>query len=76
MVGGEVGAARETVRIDKVVAGGLGLGRAASGQLLMVPGVLPGEEVVVRVLRARKGYLEAELLDIVSGHPERVAPAC
>ncbi|HSH13467.1 MAG TPA: class I SAM-dependent RNA methyltransferase, partial [Desulfurivibrionaceae bacterium] len=42
----------------------------------MVPGVLPGEEVVVRVLRARKGYLEAELLEIVSGHPDRVAPAC
>lgn len=66
----------ETVRIDKVVAGGQGLARAASGQVLMVPLVLPGEEVVVRVRRGRKDYLEAELVEIVSGHPDRVVPPC
>lgn len=76
MVVGKVAQALETVRIDKVVAGGLGLARAVSGQLLMVPLVLPGEEVVVRVLRGRKDYLEAELVEIISSHPDRVVPPC
>jgi 23S rRNA (uracil1939-C5)-methyltransferase len=76
MAAGMVGQATETVRIDKVVAGGLGLTRAASGQMLMVPLVLPGEEVVVRVVRERKDYLEAELLEIIGAHPERVVPPC
>lgn len=73
---GKANLVRETVRIDKVVAGGAGLARAASGQVMMVPFVLPGEEVVVKVLRDRKGYLEAELVEIVSGHPERVVVPC
>lgn len=67
---------RETVWIDKVVAGGAGLARAASGQVLLVPGGLPGEEVEVRVLRGRKGYSEAELLEVVSAHPQRIVPPC
>lgn len=76
MGGGTAVIAKETVRIDKVLAGGQGLARAASGQVLMVPRVLPGEEVVVRGLRNHKGYLEAELLEIVSRHPGRVVPPC
>ncbi len=76
MGGAKAAKVKETVRIAKVVAGGQGLARTASGQVLLVPGVLPGEEVVVKVLRERKGFLEAELLEIVSGHPQRVAPPC
>jgi len=66
----------ERVRIEKLVAGGIGLARAASGKILLVPMVLPGEEVAVRPLRSRKGYLEAELQEVVTGHPGRVSPRC
>jgi 23S rRNA (uracil1939-C5)-methyltransferase len=76
MASGKAAVNQETVRIDKVVAGGLGLARAASGQVLLIPGVLPGEVVTVRAARARKDYLEAELLALVSCHPERVVPPC
>jgi len=76
MGGGKIVASRETVRIDKVVAGGQGLARSATGQVLLVPLVLPGEEVVVRPLQVRKGYLEAELVEIISASPGRVTPTC
>lgn len=76
MATGKAMAAVETVRIEKVVAGGLGLARSASGPVLLVPLVLPGEVVVVRPRRRCKGYLEAEPVEVLSPHPERVAPAC
>lgn len=73
---GKSAAGMETVRIDQVVAGGQGLARSASGQELLVPLVLPGEVVVVRPHQVRKGYLEAELVEISSASPGRVTPIC
>ena len=32
----------QTIEINKVIMGGLGLGRAADGMAVMVAGVLPG----------------------------------
>ena len=66
----------ETVKIDKVVAGGKGLARSASGLVLMVPMGLPGEELVVRPSRNKKGYQEAELVAVVAPHPQRISPPC
>ncbi|MFN2365369.1 MAG: hypothetical protein ABR523_02765 [Desulfurivibrionaceae bacterium] len=44
----------EKVLIDKVVTGGLGLGRMADGMVFMIPYVLPGEEVLIRPGRRKK----------------------
>ncbi|NTV14806.1 MAG: class I SAM-dependent RNA methyltransferase [Desulfobulbaceae bacterium] len=66
----------ETVKIGKVVTGGKGLARSSSGLVLMVPLGLPGEEVVVRPQQRKKGYQEAELLQVLSAHPQRIAPPC
>ena len=63
----------ETV-IEKLVTGGAGLGRTADGQALFVPGTIPGERVRVRVTRRRKGYGQAELLDVLEASPDRVEP--
>lgn len=66
----------QTITIDKVVAGGLGLARLASGLVVMVPFVLPGETVEVRVGKERKGYALASLLEVLCPSPERVEPLC
>jgi 23S rRNA (uracil1939-C5)-methyltransferase len=66
----------EKVVIDKVVAGGLGLGRLADGMVVMAPYVLPGEEVLVRAKRLKKKYMEAELLEVLRASPHRLAPDC
>lgn len=65
---------------------GVGLGRvplapAADGGeqkwVVMVPFALPGERVRARVFRNHKNYSEADLLDVLTPSPERVAtPPC
>ncbi|MCX5876951.1 MAG: TRAM domain-containing protein [Deltaproteobacteria bacterium] len=58
--------------VDKVIKGGLGLGRLADGQVIMVPRVLPGEVVRVRLRRQHKQYQEAELLEVRQPSEQRV----
>jgi len=63
---------------------GLGLGRVSlSGSetearpwVVMVPFTLPGERVRARVFRNHKNYSEADLAEVLSPSPERVAPSC
>lgn len=66
----------EKVLIDKVIAGGLGLGRLADGMVVMVPYVLPGEEVLIRLKRRKKSYVEGELLEIITPSGHRIAAEC
>ena len=65
-----------TLTIDKVVTGGHGLGRLPSGLVVMVPFVLPGERVVVRLGKGHKGFAEASLLELLDPSPQRIAPPC
>ncbi|MDA8419483.1 MAG: class I SAM-dependent RNA methyltransferase [Desulfobacteraceae bacterium] len=71
-----MGRERHTVTIDKVVAGGEGLGRLASGLVVMVPHVLPGERVRLEVGKARQGFAPAQVLELLEPAPQRVEPAC
>lgn len=64
------------VFIEKLVYGGNGLGRLNTGQTVFVPGVLPGESVLVKIKRRRKGFLEAELVRLLSTSPYRITPPC
>ena len=54
---------------------GEGVGRA-EGYTLFVPGALPGEKVRVKVLKTKKQYGYAKLLDIVEQSPDRIAAPC
>jgi 23S rRNA (uracil1939-C5)-methyltransferase len=65
-----------TLVIKKVITGGKGLASLPDGMVLMVPAVLPGETVVVRETRTRKGYKEARLIRIIEAAPERITPPC
>jgi 23S rRNA (uracil1939-C5)-methyltransferase len=64
------------VLIDQVVAGGDGLAREASGRVVFVPGVLPGEEVTVRLVTAKRDFARGDVVEVVSPSPLRVDPPC
>ncbi|MBT2285954.1 23S rRNA (uracil(1939)-C(5))-methyltransferase RlmD [Paenibacillus polymyxa] len=54
---------------------GEGVGRA-NGYTLFVQGALPGETVRVRVMKTKKQYGYAKLLEIVKASPDRVFAPC
>ncbi len=64
------------VLIEKLVHGGSGLARLDTGQAVFVPGVLPGERVVVSIRKKRKGILEAALVKVLTPSKDRIAPPC
>jgi 23S rRNA (uracil1939-C5)-methyltransferase len=64
------------IHIKKLIAGGKGFGTLADGMVVMVPGVLPGETVLVRESRAYRGHKEARLVRILEASPNRIEPAC
>ncbi|MDP1510089.1 23S rRNA (uracil(1939)-C(5))-methyltransferase RlmD [Paenibacillus sp. CMAA1739] len=54
---------------------GEGVGRV-EGFTLFVPGALPGEKVRVKVLKTKKQYGYAKLLDIAQASPDRIVAPC
>ncbi|MFH1138268.1 MAG: class I SAM-dependent RNA methyltransferase [Pseudomonadota bacterium] len=63
------------MKIEKMAAGGLGLGRL-DGRIVFLPGVLPGEMVEVEVLETKSDYLRARPVEVLEPHPDRVVPPC
>lgn len=67
----------DTVEID--ITGinheGSGVGRV-NGYTLFVPGVLPGERARVKVVKVKKQYGYAILLELLNPGPNRVEPSC
>ena len=61
---------------------GSGLGRVAlpgeaeSQWVVMVPFTLPGERVRARVFRNHKNFSEADLVEVLTPSPHRIAPSC
>jgi 23S rRNA (uracil1939-C5)-methyltransferase len=69
------GSGSAAVTITKLVAGGDGLA-FVDGKATFVPGVLPGEQVRIRVIQRRKDFDRAELLEVIIPAAERTAPPC
>lgn len=67
---------RAEVVVEKLVHGGNGLARLESGQAVFVAGALPGERAVVTIKRKRKGFLEADLIEIITPSKDRITPLC
>lgn len=61
--------------IDTLTNLGLGVGRV-DGWVVMVPFVIPGERVKVRVFRNFQNYSDADLLEVLEASPDRVEPNC
>jgi len=67
---------RHILTIEKLVPGGLGLGRLESGIIVLVRHVLPSEKVLVREVTCKKDYISAIVEEILSPSPDRVTPPC
>jgi 23S rRNA (uracil1939-C5)-methyltransferase len=68
--------ATETVVIQRLVAGGDGLGRLADGRVVFVPGTLPEESVVIQIESARRDHVRGVVVELLSASPDRVQPPC
>jgi 23S rRNA (uracil1939-C5)-methyltransferase len=68
------------LQIEKVVYGGVGLGRQGegvdAGKTVFVPFTLPGEEVEATLSADKSSYGEASLVQVIKASPERVEPRC
>ncbi len=65
-----------SVTIEKLIIGGLGLGRLPDGKVVLVPGALSGEEVVVAQVSGKKSFITARLIDVVKPSSFRTEPPC
>lgn len=46
------------------------------GQVVFVPGALPGQRVKVRIIAAKKSFAEGQVVSLISPAPDAVPPAC
>jgi 23S rRNA (uracil1939-C5)-methyltransferase len=65
----------QLVQIEKPVYGGAFLARL-EGKAIFVPLTSPGEMARIRMVENKRGYALAEVEEIVSASPARVAPGC
>src|SRR5262245_58554772 len=63
------------LRIEDVAVGGKGVGRE-QGKAIFVPYTIEGEMVSAEIVREKKQFAEAELLEVRQSSPNRVAPEC
>lgn len=61
--------------IEKMAYGGSGVARA-DGFVVFVRGTVPGDTVMARIYKKKKGYAEASLVELLTPSPDRVEPAC
>lgn len=63
------------VEVEKLVSGGLGLARDASGVIFLAE-VMPGEKVLLGRQERRHGQRHAQVERWISPHPQRRPPPC
>jgi 23S rRNA (uracil1939-C5)-methyltransferase len=66
---------RLVLRIEDIAFGGKGVARA-DGLVVFVPFTAPGETVTARIVRTKKKFAEAQLIEVLSPSPDRVQPRC
>ncbi len=59
-----------------LVAGGEALARGEDGRVVFIRGALPGESVRAQITDERKGWVRAEVVDILEASPDRIEPPC
>jgi 23S rRNA (uracil1939-C5)-methyltransferase len=66
---------RADLKIQDVAFGGKGVARE-NGKAVFIPYTIDGETVRAEILREKKKFAEAELVEVVDRSPERVTPEC
>lgn len=64
-----------TVHIEGAAFKGKGVGKI-DGMAIFVPGTMPGDEVRARIIKRKKNYREAKLLEVLSPSKDRIEPKC
>jgi tRNA/tmRNA/rRNA uracil-C5-methylase (TrmA/RlmC/RlmD family) len=63
------------LKIEDIAFGGKGVGRE-QGKAVFVPYTVEGETVSAEILREKKQFAEAELVEVKQSSPHRVTPDC
>ncbi|MCQ2389401.1 MAG: TRAM domain-containing protein [Kiritimatiellae bacterium] len=63
-----------TLKIEKNVYGGDGLGRLGDGRVVFVPGAFAGETVRAELTEQKKNFVRARCAEILERSPDRVDP--
>lgn len=64
------------IRIDRLAAGGDGVGRLEDGMVVFVPRTAPGDLAEVEVRERKRRFARARLLRVLEPGPGRVDPPC
>jgi len=62
--------------IERLANDGSGIGHAADGRIVFVPGTAPGDRILARVTASRRKLLRAEIIEVLQPGADRVQPAC
>ena len=65
-----------TVTIERVAAGGDGVGHLEDGLVVFVPRAAPGDILDIELTRRKARYARGRMLGIIAAGPTRVAPDC
>jgi 23S rRNA (uracil1939-C5)-methyltransferase len=68
--------ASQTVRPERLIAGGEALGRDLDGRVVFVRGGLPGDELVVATIEEQGDWSRAVITEVLTASPDRVEPPC
>ena len=55
---------------------GKGVVKSEEGKVIFVSGVVPGDKINVETYKKRRGYFEANLIEILEPSPSRIEPQC
>lgn len=64
------------LEIRELAYGGKGVGRSEAGKVCFVPDVAPGERVIAGIVREKRDFAEAQLIEIQRASADRVVPPC
>jgi 23S rRNA (uracil1939-C5)-methyltransferase len=64
------------ITIERLAAGGDGVGHAADGRVVFVPFTAPGDRVRVRVTEQRPRFARGHVLELLAPGPARTDPVC
>lgn len=64
-----------SLKIDSLSFGGCGVGRV-SGKVVFVPYSAPGDEVRIKTTKEEKGFMEGDIVELISPSPIRKEPPC
>jgi 23S rRNA (uracil1939-C5)-methyltransferase len=65
-----------SVTIERLAAGGEGVAHAPDGRVVFLAGTAPGDRVRARVVEEHPNWLRAEVIELETPGPGRVAPRC